>query len=71
MFVLEIPSPPTLLNDAGLDHLSAEPAQELLLGLVLGHHHLHVVRRPEEERVGVRHGWAYNRGQLRRRSARG
>lgn len=67
LLVLEEPSPLALLNDSGSHDLSPEPVEEPLLRLVLVHHHLHVVRRPEEERVRMRVGRVRHGGQLRRR----
>lgn len=54
--VLEEPAAAALLDDSGLRHLSPEPPEEDLLGLVLVDDDLHVVPRLEVEYVGVAQG---------------
>lgn len=67
LLVLEEPSPLALLNDSGSHDLSPEAVEQPLLRLVLFHHHLHVVRRPEEQRLRVRVGRVCHGGHLRQR----
>lgn len=67
LLVLKEASPLAFLYDSSFHDLSPEAIEQPLLGLVLVNHHLHVVRRSEEERVCVRvRRVDYNvRGQLR------
>lgn len=54
LLVLKEASPLAFLYDSGFHDLSPEAVEQPLLGLVLVNHHLHVVRRAEEERVCLR-----------------
>ncbi|KAM2660837.1 hypothetical protein EV2_023211 [Malus domestica] len=53
LLVLKVPHPLNLLNNANLHDLPLEPAEQPLLGLVVVDNHLHIVRRLEEEDIGV------------------
>lgn len=60
LLVLEEAAALAFLNDAGPHNLPSEPTEQFLLRLIVIDDYLDIIRRPEEEGVGVREGGAHD-----------